>query len=109
MPIYRVKCDGCGGEEEVYRRFSDMDDLPECCGQKMRRVICPPMVIGDIEPYTSMITGETITSRSRHREHLRQHECIEVGNEKLPVPGPMKSPPGLKETIIRFVNEKTGG
>lgn len=40
-----------------------------------------PMVIGDIQPYQSMVTGEEITSRSKHREHLRQHGMVEVGNE----------------------------
>ncbi len=38
-------------------------------------------VVRDIEPYKSMITGETITSRSKHREHLRAHGCVEVGND----------------------------
>jgi hypothetical protein len=42
-----------------------------------------PYVISDIE-YRSVITREMITSRSQHREHLRQHGCIEVGNELLP-------------------------
>lgn len=40
-----------------------------------------PAVLEDIKPYKSMITGELITSRSKHREHLRQHGMIEVGNE----------------------------
>ena len=39
-------------------------------------------VIGDIEPYESMITGERIAGRRQHRDHLRDHSCIEVGNEK---------------------------
>lgn len=38
-------------------------------------------VIGEIQPYKSMITGEMITSRSQHREHLRKHGCVEVGND----------------------------
>lgn len=42
-----------------------------------------PFVMGDIQPYKSMITGEMIQGRRQHREHLRQHGCIEVGNEKL--------------------------
>lgn len=42
-----------------------------------------PFVCGDIEPYQSMVTGEMITGRAQHREHLRQHRLIEVGNEKL--------------------------
>jgi len=41
-----------------------------------------PYVMGDIKPYTSVITGETITSRSHHRQHLRDHGAIEVGSEK---------------------------
>lgn len=41
-----------------------------------------PYITPDIKPYHSIITGELITSRSRHREHLRRHNCIEIGNEK---------------------------
>ena len=40
-----------------------------------------PMVIGDIEPYQSQITGEMITSRSQHREHLKAHGCVEIGDQ----------------------------
>lgn len=40
-----------------------------------------PMVMPDIEPYQSMITGEMITSRSQHREHLKKHGYVEVGND----------------------------
>ena len=39
------------------------------------------MIVPDIEPYQSMITGEMITSRSKHREHLREHNCVEIGND----------------------------
>jgi hypothetical protein len=38
-------------------------------------------VMPDIKPYKSMIDGSEIKSRSQHREHLKQHGCIEVGNE----------------------------
>lgn len=66
------------------------------------------LVMPDIKPYKSMIDGSIITSRSRHREHLRSHGCIEIGNEvkHLKPYGEYKSPPGLKETIIRAFNEK---
>lgn len=40
-------------------------------------------VMDDLKPYKSMITGEIIQGRAQHRAHLRQHGCIEVGNEKL--------------------------
>lgn len=42
-----------------------------------------PYVMTDIQPYKSMIDGSMITSRSKHREHLQAHGCIEVGNEKM--------------------------
>ena len=41
------------------------------------------MVMPDIKPYQSMIDGSWITSRSEHREHLKQHGCVEVGNEAM--------------------------
>jgi len=45
-----------------------------------------PMVAPDIQPYQSQIDGSWITSRSHHRTHLRDHGCIEVGNEKQEAP-----------------------
>lgn len=49
-----------------------------------------PMVMRDIKPYKSMIDGRMINSRSAHREHLREHGCIEIGNEKFsPVQTPL--------------------
>ena len=65
-------------------------------------------VMGDIQPYLSTIDGTLIQSRSRHREHLRQHGCIEVGNDSSvlhPQYKPRESPPGLKDAIIRATNE----
>ena len=41
-----------------------------------------PMISPDISPYRSMETGEMITSRTAHREHLKRHGLEEVGNEK---------------------------
>jgi hypothetical protein len=40
-----------------------------------------PMVIPDIAGYKSMVTGEWIGSRSTHRQHLKEHRLVEVGNE----------------------------
>lgn len=106
MPIYTLGCK-CGHTEDIYRSIKAMnDDLPEHCGVTMQRRIVAPMVAADIQPYKSMVTGEMITSRSQHRSHLKQHSLIEVGNEKMKAPGPLKTPPGLKETIARVANEK---
>lgn len=65
------------------------------------------MVMNDIQPYKSMITGEMITSRSQHRDHLKAHKVIEVGNEtKYLQPKPKQLPPGLKERIREIAAEK---
>ena len=39
-------------------------------------------IMKDIGEYTSTLDGARITSRSQHREHMRQHGVIELGNEK---------------------------
>ena len=41
-------------------------------------------VMNDIQDYQVVGPeyGKVITSRSRHREYLRQHNLIEVGNER---------------------------
>ena len=64
-------------------------------------------IMPDIKPYRSMIDGSEIASRSRHREHLRANGCIEIGNDSSlwRKPKPLESPPGLKEKIIRAVNQ----
>lgn len=45
-----------------------------------------PHVMRDIGEYKSPIDGEMITSRSAHRDHLKRHDVIEVGNERMPTP-----------------------
>ena len=83
------ECQHCGFEPEI--RVSDIHVIP------------------DIKPYISMIDGSVINSRSQHRAHLKQHNCIEVGNDSSvmnPKRKPPEPPPGLKETLIRVANEK---
>ncbi len=59
-----------------------------------------PMVMPDIKPYKSMVTGEIIDSRSKHRSHLKAHGMVEVGNEKLkPHSIPDVAPQQRKELI----------
>jgi hypothetical protein len=81
MPIYACACAQCGNEQDVYRTVAQYKDLPECCGEMMRRRVTAPYVMTDMQPYKSMITGEMISSRSQHRAHLKAHNCIEIGNE----------------------------
>ena len=43
-----------------------------------------PYIIGDIEPYKAVGPefGKVISSRSHHREYLKRHNLVEVGNER---------------------------
>jgi hypothetical protein len=70
-----------------------------------------PEVMPDIEPYQSMIDGSMITSRSRHREHLKDHGMQEVGNDSSLTrgPQPMKSTnvEQLREILRAQVNDMT--
>lgn len=63
-------------------------------------------IIPDIKPYRSQIDGTMITSRSHHREHLRMHGCVEVGNDSslFRKPQPIQPPSGLKERLIENAN-----
>jgi len=83
MPVYAVYCEACGSEQDIYRTVSERCNTPECCGQKMRIKICAPAIISDIQPYKSMKTGEMITSRSAHKDHLRHHGLVEVGDQEI--------------------------
>ena len=87
MPLYRVKCDSCQSQEDIFRSLANIDELPTCCGAVVHRVVCAPMVISDIQPYQAMgidvATGKApvIGSRSEHRNYLKRNGYVEVGNE----------------------------
>lgn len=68
-------------------------------------------IVGDIQPYKSMITGEMITSRAKHEEHLRRHGYQEIGNDSSltkPKSGfPDAAPQRRKELLIAQVQAMT--
>lgn len=82
MPLYEIECRKCGKRSEAVRRVSERDNLPHCCGEKMFRCLSAPAIQPDNVCYKSMVTGEMITSRTAHKNHLKEHKLIEVGNEK---------------------------
>lgn len=68
-----------------------------------------PYVVGDIQPYKSMQTGEMITSRSHHRAHLKQHGLIEIGNEikaAMTKQKPKDDREGRRRAIAEAINAK---
>ena len=60
-----------------------------------------PMILDDIKPYRSMADGSIITSRSKHRDHLKAHGCVEIGDQvhHLQVQRPTFESPARKELI----------
>src|SRR3990167_1252763 len=97
----RLKLSGCS-----VRRFVQINGELEEVSLDYLPEPRTPFLMKDIKPYKSMIDGSLITSRSRHREHLRNHNCIEIGNEtKYLKPKPITSPPGLNDEIIRATNQ----
>ena len=67
-----------------------------------RPTVDAPTIIGDIAPYRSMATGEIIGGRRQHREHLRQHQLIEIGNE-VQRPAQRRPDPTIKRDVIDAV------
>jgi hypothetical protein len=68
-----------------------------------------PIIMPDIQPYQSMADGTMITSRSHHREHLKQHNCIEIGNEKMeskPVPVKDTRREVLREQVANMTHDQ---
>lgn len=49
--------------------------------QRPSRKAVFPMIARDLEPYRSIVTGETVHGRSQHREHLARHDLQERGSE----------------------------
>jgi hypothetical protein len=64
-----------------------------------------PQIMRDLEPYRSMIDGSVIDGRKRHRDHLKAHGCIEVGNDTSHLKPRPQTPigPSRKESLHRML------
>jgi hypothetical protein len=66
-------------------------------------------VMADMQPYQSMVDGSMIEGRRQHREHLKSHKLIEVGNEVKHLKGYGDyRPKGVKQDLIREFKRVTG-
>ena len=102
MEIIKTLCDQCGKVISEKQVKTDKEKYLEYWGyelgtpeaeaawkQKVEFTKNPPRaprVSSDIQPYISQIDGSVISSRSQHRNHLKDNGCIEVGNEKMEKP-----------------------
>ena len=71
-----------------------------------RSDLAAPMIMRDIPAYRSAVTGETIDGRRAHRDHLRAHGCIEVGND-LPHAALRPDLPPVAQDIERAMHDET--
>lgn len=89
------------GAEEAKRSWEDK--------QKNVRMVAP-RVMSDIGGYISQVDGSWIDSRSKHRDHLKRHNMIEVGNDvpmkQREVEISQRSNKERKEMIAHQVYEK---
>ena len=82
------------GEPHAEGRWIDLSSLPRGLPSKA------PMVITDIkQPFTSMMSGKTITSRRHYRDELRAYGCVEVGNEVSGGPATKDWSPDSREIV----------
>jgi transcription elongation factor Elf1 len=104
MPIYEFACT-CGAGTEVFCSVKEREQkIPMHCGKPMYQLMSVSQVMPDIAPYRSTIDGSIIGSRSTHRAHLKQHGCIEVGNERLKPRAPAPLPSCVPE-LRRAIHE----
>ena len=93
MPLYGLRCTEGHDEERFVPLSAYYDPLGAChkCGAALQRTITVPHIInGSQYDYVSVIDGSHIGSKTAHREHLRTHNMIELGNE---VPKPAAERP----------------
>ena len=93
-----------------YIQDPDTHELIEVSADYVRPRADGLLIIPDIAPYQSVITGETIGGRAQHREHLKMHGCIEVGNEKMK-PKPMRVIPKQErvDAIRKAIHDLNNG
>ena len=83
------------------RKWHDSNDWPEECNGHFRPSGSKShQVMSDLKEYTSVITGERIGGRKQHRDHLKAHNMVEVGNEKIKPPQ-YQAPKNLVQDLKR--------
>lgn len=56
-------------------------------------------IMPDIQPYQSMCDGTMVMGRRQHREHLKVHGVVEVGNEALKPRADLRKS-GVKDALV---------
>jgi hypothetical protein len=106
--MMHIYCPKCG----IYEDAPQLKSCDRCEIEMQEHVIKPHEtavirkshlhVVPDINPYQSMVDGTMIEGRKNHREHLKRHSLIEIGNEtKHLKPYGNYKPTGIKEELVK--------
>lgn len=85
------------------RACGDFHDLSESWPCPIGASAKGPQVVGDLKPYRSMIDGSVIDGRKRHRDHLKAHGCMEVGNDTSHMQRKAVPLPSRKQSLHRLM------
>jgi len=77
-------------------------NMDERIANNSGRIVANVGIINEIQPYRSQIDGSMIDSRTKHRNHLKNNGCIEIGNEVQKQRTP-EAPKGLRDAIGKAV------
>lgn len=64
-----------------------------------------PQIMRDISAYKSMRTGEMISGRKQHRDHLKAYNLVELGNEMQKQSRDLPKPGEIAADIKRAIGE----
>ena len=59
-----------------------------------------PIIMPDIKAYRSPIDRTIVSSRPQHKDHLKKHRVVEMGDSPIKQRTPTELPP-LRETLMR--------
>lgn len=83
MPLYLYRCLECDREQTEFNTVANRHKGPECHGIMVMK-ITPPQIQAQIlggsktPGYSCPVTGEYVTSRSRRRDIMKEHDLVEA-------------------------------
>lgn len=92
MPTFLAECQKCGLEKEYFEKIANHKKTPRCeCGAKMRQILNAPMIAPSFQPYQAVgMPGKPhVFTKQQHKDLLRRHGKVEVGNDSSMQPPKM--------------------
>ena len=94
MPYYDFRCNVCGDTLPIFRKIESRDFPEYHCAQAMNRLVtASQLVLPDLTPYVSPVSGKWINSRRQRNEELAREGCFILE-------------PGVKRDIARNAQAK---